>query len=264
MRQPTRSWELDQQVQRFREEYPWWGKDNLAVLTRRAHVSTSMVGRILSWLRAREMLKEPPGPGVATRRRHGKHPYGARKPREYQAKVPGDIVQVDTLHVRPIPGVILKRFTARDVVSRCDVLEAHTRATARLAAQFLGSLRGRKPFPVRAIRVDGGSEFQAGFESACQGPGIKLFVLPPRCPKRNGHVERAQHTHTEEFYHLYKGDLAITSLNQALLAWEGVYNTVRCPGSFDCPLMSLRAHRGNLEAVSTNAVASSLLAATIR
>ena len=184
--------------------------------------------------------------------------------REYQAKVPGDIVQVDTLDVRPIPGVILKGFTARDVVSRCDVLEAHTRATARPAGQFLGSLRGRKPFPVRAIRVDGGSEFQAGFESACQGPGIKLFVLPPRCPKRNGHVERAQHTHTEEFYHLYKGDLAITSLNQALLAWEGVYNTVRCPGSFDCPLMSLRAHRGNLEAVSTNAVASSLLAATIR
>ena len=36
------------------------------------------------------------------------------------------------------------------------------------------------------------------------------------------------------------------------------------PGSFDCPLMSLRALRGNLVAVSTNAVASSTLTATCR
>ena len=36
------------------------------------------------------------------------------------------------------------------------------------------------------------------------------------------------------------------------------------PGSFDCPLMSLRAQRGNLVAVSTNAVASSTLTATFR
>ena len=33
------------------------------------------------------------------------------------------------------------------------------------------------------------------------GPGsIKLFVLPPGNPKLNGHVERANRTHTEEFY----------------------------------------------------------------
>ena len=36
------------------------------------------------------------------------------------------------------------------------------------------------------------------------------------------------------------------------------------PGSFDCALMSLRAQRGNLVAVSTNAVASSTLTATFR
>ncbi len=123
------------------------------------------------------MLKEPPGPGVATRRRQRQRPYGVRKPRDYRAKAPGDIVQVDTLDVRPLPGVILKHFTARDVVSRYDVLEAHTRATARRAAQFLDSLQRRMPFPVRAIQVDGGSEFQADFEAACQERGIRLFVL---------------------------------------------------------------------------------------
>ena len=57
--------------------------------------------------------------------------------------------------------------------------------------------------------------------------GFKLFVLPPRSPKLNGHVERAQRTHTEEFYDLYDGDLATAPLNEALLSWEEVYNTVR-------------------------------------
>ncbi len=81
--------------------------------------------------------------------------------------------------------------------------------------------------------MDGGSEFQAVFEQACQDLGIKLFVLPPRSPKLNGHVERAQRTHTEEFYELYDGDLEIPALNEALQEWERVYNTIRPHQSLD-------------------------------
>jgi hypothetical protein len=33
------------------------------------------------------------------------------------------------------------------------------------------------PFPIRAVQVDGGSEFAAGFELACQQRGLHLFVL---------------------------------------------------------------------------------------
>ncbi len=57
--------------------------------------------------------------------------------------------------------------------------------------------------------------------------GIRLFVLPPRSPKLNGQLERAQRTHTEEFYEVYDGDLDMGPLNQALPNWEEVYNTVR-------------------------------------
>jgi len=56
------------------------------------------------------------------------------------------------------------------------------------------------PFPIRAIQVDGGSEFEAVFEEACQRRNIKLFILPPRSPELNGYVERAHRTHSEEFY----------------------------------------------------------------
>ena len=137
------------------------------------------------------------------------------------------MVQLDTLDVRPVPGIVLKHFTARDVVSRWDVVEAHTRATATTAAGFLDALQARMPFPVRAIQVDGGSEFQAGFEQACQQRDILLFTLPPRSPKLNGAVERAQRTHTEEFYEVVEFSLEVATLNQELQAWERIYNTVR-------------------------------------
>ena len=83
------------------------------------------------------------------------------------------------------------------------------------------------PFPIKAIQVDGGSEFQDAFERECQKRGIKLFVLPPRSPKLNGHVERAQRTHTEEFYEVTDSSFEIVELNRALLEWEKVYNTIR-------------------------------------
>ena len=127
-----------------------------------------MMGRILSYLKARGVLKEAPRNGISTRKRLWRRPYAIRKPRGYPVMEPGDLVQVDTLDVRPLPGVILKHFTARDVVSRWDVVEVRTRATANTATDFLRTLQARMPFPVRAIQVDGGSEFQAGFEQACQ------------------------------------------------------------------------------------------------
>ncbi len=57
----------------------------------------------------------------------------------------------------------------------------------------------RCPFPIRAVQVDGGSEFMAAFEEGCQALGIRLFVLPPRSPKLNGHVERIQRIFRDEF-----------------------------------------------------------------
>ncbi len=107
------------------------------------------------------------------------------------------------------------------------MIQAHTRATAATAAQFLDRLVQRMPFPVRALQVDGGSEFAAEFEQACQPRGLRLFVLPPRSPKLNGAVERAQRTHTEEFYQVTAHSLEMAALNRELRQWEKIDNTVR-------------------------------------
>ncbi len=137
------------------------------------------------------------------------------------------MVQLDTLDIRPLPGVVFKHFTAHDVISRWNVLSVHSRATATTGAHFLDVLESRMPFPVKAIQVDGGSEFEAVFEEECQKRGIRLFVLPPRSPKLNGSVERAHRTHTEEFYEVTESSFELSELKEELLQWEQVYNTVR-------------------------------------
>ncbi len=54
-----------------------------------------------------------------------------------------------------------------------------------------------------------------------------LFELPPRSPKLNGHVERANRTHREEFYEVEEVDLSLEEHNRQLERWEYVYNHIR-------------------------------------
>jgi len=228
-RRPTWTAEQAERVRRLREQYPPWGKDKLAVLLRREGwaVSVSRVGRILTSLRQRGVLTPPVRFRVKRRRGTAGRPWALRKPKDYAVQKPGDLVQLDTLDLRPSPNLVLKQFTARDMISRWDVIEVHRRATSTAATQFLDTLERRLPFPLRALQVDGGSEFAALFEQACRERGVRLFVLPPRSPKLNGQVERANRTHTEEFYEVTPCSLPIAELNRELQAWERTYNTVR-------------------------------------
>lgn len=229
VRQPMYSVELVTAIQKLREEYPRWGKDKLVVLLHREgfNCSTSTVGRIISRLKRRGVLKEPVRNHVSAHKRGVKRPYGIRKPKDYEVTQPGDLVQLDTLDIRPLPGIVLKHFTARDIISRWDILEVHSRATASTACHFLDNLQKRLPFKVRAIQVDGGAEFEAQFEVECQRRDIKLFILPPRSPELNGYVERAHRTHTEEFYEVTESSFDIAELRADLMRWEETYNKVR-------------------------------------
>ncbi len=222
------SWELVRAVKELREEYPRWGKDKIGVLVRDQgyEVSTSTVGRILRHLKQRGELKEPKRRQISVKRR-SRRPYGVRKPGDYIVEKPGDLVQVDTLDIRPFPWISLKQFTARDVVSRWDVIEARRRATATTAKEFIETLEQRMPFKVKALQVDGGSEFYSEFEEECQRKKIRLFILPPKSPKLNGCVERANRTHTEEFYEVYDCSWNVTELNPELRQWEYIYNCIR-------------------------------------
>jgi transposase InsO family protein len=150
-----------------------------------------------------------------------------RKPRFWPIQQPGDLVQIDTKKLRPARGVLRKHFSARDMVSRGDVLHVTDRATAATAPAFLDALRARMPFPLRALQVDGGSEFAAEFEQACQARRLPLFVLPRCSPTLNGPVECAHRTHNEEFYELTPTDWSLPQLNRQLRHCETISNTGR-------------------------------------
>jgi putative transposase len=229
VRQPTWSADLEARVLALREAYPRWGKDKLTPILRRdgSTVSVSMVGRILTKLRRQGRLPLADLRDPWTGSRSQNRPYAVRKPKDYLVEAPGDLVQVDTADVRWTGSDRYKHFSGRDYISRWDVLDVHGRATARTAAAFLSVLRQRMPFEVRAIQVDGGSEFKAEFEAACQAQGLRLFVLPPRSPKLNGRVERAQRTHKEEFYQLVDPPDTLAELRRRLLEQEQRYNTYR-------------------------------------
>ncbi len=126
---------------------------------------------------------------------------------------------MDTLDLRPLPGVVLKRFTARDVVSRWDVLEVHTQATATATARFHDAIQTWMPFPVRAIQVDGAPSSRRSSSAPAMSAAFassSSLLGRPSCPHPHGGV-------------LQVWDLTwtISQINRQLRVWEGVYNTVR-------------------------------------
>jgi putative transposase len=215
-------------VRKLRERFTCWGMATLAVLLLAGGIrlSVSRVGRILGYLKQTRQLREPLR-RTSAQRRPWQRPYATRKPRSYTARTPGDIVQLDTMDVRPEPGIVLKQFTAVDVVSRWSVPTIASGATAVLAVRALENLIARMPFPVRAIQVDGGSEFMAHFEEFCRQHGLLLFVLPPRSPKLNGCVERLNRTYREEFYNCSTATPTVPGFQKDLRHWEHTYNHIR-------------------------------------
>src|SRR5260370_39639505 len=119
-----------------------------------------MVGRILSALKRRGALHEPPKPAVLLRqhRKLRKRPWAVRKPKYWPIESPGDLVEIDTKQIRMRRRVLLKHFSARDAVSRWHVVEEHRRATSPAAAPFLDTLLDPFPFPAQPFQAHGARE----------------------------------------------------------------------------------------------------------
>ena len=215
-------------ILRLRRTHPGFGKLRLHLLAREAGVmiSPSTVGRMLTSLMRRNLL--PVSRRVRQVRRRQARPHAIRRPLGTPPPtVPGDLLQLDTMHLRANTGQQRRQFTAIDVVSRWAVLGIRAQATAGTARDFLTDVLAQMPFPVRAIQIDGGSEFMGAFEDACQEAGIALYVLPPRSPKLNGIVERLHGTCRREFWDYYRGSWDLPGMQTALQEWNQTYTTVR-------------------------------------
>jgi transposase InsO family protein len=223
--------EVIERIQQLREQYPRWGRDKLEVLLKREglEISASTVGRVMNRLKARGLLREPENVRLAklARKRRRKPRYAVRMPKGYSIKAPGDLVQMDTLKLQLMSNDVRYHFSARDVVSRWDCARAFRRQTSFAAARFLEYLETKFPFPIKAIQIDGGSEFMKDFEEAARERQILLFVIPPRSPELNGYVERANRMHREEFYEVETIGHTMEEHNRQLERWQYTCNYVR-------------------------------------
>ena len=189
---PGRQWTMAdaKRVLDVRREMPWAGKARVALelAERRPEraPSEATVGRILRW-------------AVQA---------GRAKPCDKHAGVQFDHM---TTH---IDGKTFKEFRAVRPVTRRQCAKACSSAAAHTAKAFLGEAAER--LDIRAVQVDGGSEFMAEFEDGCKERGLELLVLPPRSPELNGIVERANRTVRIECWSQCRDNLACAAMNAAL------------------------------------------------
>ena len=235
LRKPVRPPGLVEAIERLRLDFPMWGRAKLGPLVREQGfaVSDATVGRIIAQLVARGAVQ----PVLTLRRRPyarrwtAKRRFAQRLPRDLTANEPGSLVQLDTVHVNVAPDKSIKHFTAYDPIAKWTVAKAFNRATAASAAIFLDKIVTEMPFPVKAIQVDGGSEFMAEFEDACEKKGLRLFVLPPKSPQMNGAVERCNGAWRYEFYAVYDLPRSVEAINPILDSFQHLYNHHRPHGA---------------------------------
>jgi putative transposase len=221
-----------QLVIQIRKTYPLWGKYKIAIIMEREYgrkLSASSVGRILSYLMRHNFIKKVGFYYGKIREKRKRKFDGHAKRWEHwmKAKKPGELIQVDHACVEFVSSKEIKHFQAVCPVTKWSVEMAYGVATSAVAAHFLDHMQKSFPFSILSIQVDGGSEFMSSFEDECGKRNIALFVLPPKSPKYNGNVERANSTAKYEFYYLYDGPTSLGVINLQLQKFVEHYNTFR-------------------------------------
>ena len=149
----------------------------------------------------------------------------------YAKGYPGEEVQMDTTEPLGKSGPTL--ITAVDDYSRWGFGSCYFGNRSKQAAVFLKHIVATAPFPIAAVRVDNGSEFQGKFKTMCQQLGVTIIRNPVRHPTSNGKVERMHRTIEEECFWRVQAkpndlDYARYWLSR-YLAW---YNTKRRHGGY--------------------------------
>jgi len=223
-RTPTTATETIDAILSMRDSHPEWSKYKLSVALKRdvgVVACPSTVGRVLSRYGRISAKKS------TTRRRAARQHWRKRRPKQFEAKAPGDLVRVDTKHLHHI-GSTRYQLVAVDVATRFKVSGVSTTASSKRAAEFVLAAIERMPFQVRAVQTDNGSEFAGSFHTTLLQAGVEHYFNHPHNPKGNAYVERAIRTDVEEFYDMldeWPHDLAEHA--DLLVAWDRLYNEIR-------------------------------------
>lgn len=150
-----------------------------------------------------------------------------RLPKEFKTKMPGDLVEVDTV-VKYAWGIKRYIITAVDVHSRYAFSFCYKKHDSASAKDFIQKLKAVFPYKIKAVQTDNGSEFHKYFREYLKNHNIIHYWNYPGRPYRQGHIEKFNRTIQEEFIDWNEILLDDTSrFNQKMTEWLIWYNTKR-------------------------------------
>ena len=156
-----------------------------------------------------------------TRKRSPWKRYHPPQPRP-EANKPGDLVQMDTIHLMQTKVERMYVFTALDVYSRWAYARAYDRANARTGIYFFRYSQKHAPFSFQTIQSDHGPEFSTHFTERISTTHRHSRV---RKPNDNAHLERFNRTIQTELIYSLKPDVQL--INKHLPDYLRWYNEER-------------------------------------
>jgi transposase InsO family protein len=143
-------------------------------------------------------------------------------PERPKAVNPGDLVQLDTIHLMKNEKKRIYIYTLIDVYSRWAYARAVARMNSRKTIQFVNSARKKLPFNFKCLQSDHGPEFSQHFTER-----IKISHRHSRIrqPNDNAHLERFNRTLQNELLDKLPTDVKI--INRGLPKYLKYYNTER-------------------------------------
>jgi transposase InsO family protein len=135
---------------------------------------------------------------------------------------PGDLVQVDTIHLMTGEKTRIYVFTLLDVYSRFAYAKATERIGAGAGLAFVKEAQRKAPFLFNHLQTDHGPEFSKYFVRQVK---IRHRHSRVRRPNDNAHLERFNRTIQEEFLDSLPRDVRV--INRKLPEYLRYYNSER-------------------------------------
>jgi len=225
-------WRIINEIRRLRLEVcPNMGKDKVKVFLDQfclssglRKISASTIGRIIKEKRIFHHRQKVSHFGKI---KEVKRARKLRKPKEFQANDPGDLIEIDTI-VKFVCN--LKRYviTAVDAKTRYAFAWSYQRLTSLNAKDFFQKLKLVFPYKIKCVQTDNGSEFHRYFQNYLKEQKTIQFWNYPSKPYKNGHIEKYNRTLQEEFIDWHGALLENPNqFNQKLANWLIWYNTKR-------------------------------------
>ena len=156
-----------------------------------------------------------------------------RKPKEFQVKEQGDLIEIDTI-VKFVWGMKRYIITAVDVKTRYTFAWAYKKHDSASAKDFFRKLRIAFPYKIKSVQTDNGSEFHKFFRDYLKEKKTIHYWNYPGQPYKNGHIEKYNRTIQEEFVDWNEILLENPNeFNKKLMDWLIWYNTKRYHWSLD-------------------------------